>query len=199
MGFRDRLSDKRAERRLHNDRDSSCTYWWGDRPGSSVGVTNERCLVCRPEALSASAPAEQLAKRAREPQSEYDYQPQPVCDPETGSPVPCVWCSMSPQVEGYRGCCSQECLDGMTARTGVSTPARFFDGSMYGQHVDTNVSKPALERARERVEIVQDRIAVPVEAIEKIREAVAPWADFEGKPPYWVRVLTELLEGIDNA
>lgn len=196
----------REERAWHNDRDSACKYWWGDRSGSGVGVSNERCNVCRPKALSASAPAEQLVERVRElvdgeptPLSldtpEYDYQP--VRDPENNTP---------PLLRRY-------------------------DGGAYGQHVQVGDDRSLEERAQIAGTQIQagilcvppevdagaladefrtwsgapvivpqtDRVSVPVEAIEKIREAVAPWADFEGKPPYWVRVLTELLEGIDNA
>lgn len=40
---------KRTDQRLrHNDRDEACKFWWGDRSGSSVGVSQERCVVCRP-------------------------------------------------------------------------------------------------------------------------------------------------------
>lgn len=39
----------RRERQEHNDRAFNCRYWWGDRSGSLVGVTNERCLVCNPK------------------------------------------------------------------------------------------------------------------------------------------------------
>lgn len=48
MSLMKRWLAERAERRLHNDRDYACRYWWGDRNGSAVGVMNERCLVCRP-------------------------------------------------------------------------------------------------------------------------------------------------------
>ena len=43
------FAEKRARRAAHNDRDSECRYWWGDRSGSAVGVMNERCKVCRGE------------------------------------------------------------------------------------------------------------------------------------------------------
>lgn len=34
------------ERRLHNDRDFACIYWWGDRGGYDLRA--ERCLICNP-------------------------------------------------------------------------------------------------------------------------------------------------------
>lgn len=37
---------RRRERKLHNDRDYGCRYWWGDRGG--YDLANERCLICNP-------------------------------------------------------------------------------------------------------------------------------------------------------
>jgi hypothetical protein len=37
---------RRAERRLHNDRDYACHYWWGDRGGYDLRA--ERCPICNP-------------------------------------------------------------------------------------------------------------------------------------------------------
>lgn len=47
--LRARVSElERAERARHNDRDSACRFWWGDRSGSVVGAMHERCEVCNP-------------------------------------------------------------------------------------------------------------------------------------------------------
>lgn len=37
---------ERRERKLHNDRDVKCRYWWGDRGGYLL--TGERCYFCNP-------------------------------------------------------------------------------------------------------------------------------------------------------
>lgn len=37
---------KRRERRLHDDRDYACRYWWGDRGGYSL--LSVRCGICNP-------------------------------------------------------------------------------------------------------------------------------------------------------
>ena len=36
--------ETRAQKRLHNDLDFDCRYWWGDRQGS----LQARCPVCNP-------------------------------------------------------------------------------------------------------------------------------------------------------
>jgi hypothetical protein len=43
-----RLITLRPDQTGHNDRDYACHFWWGDRSGSAVGVSNERCPVCNP-------------------------------------------------------------------------------------------------------------------------------------------------------
>ena len=40
---------RRRERRLHDDRDLECRYWWGDRSGYDIhGV---KCPICNPEGV----------------------------------------------------------------------------------------------------------------------------------------------------
>lgn len=35
-----------SARRMHNDRDYDCYYWWGDRGG--YDLASQRCIVCNP-------------------------------------------------------------------------------------------------------------------------------------------------------
>jgi len=37
---------RRRERRLHNDRDYECKFWWGDRGG--YDLHSQRCPICNP-------------------------------------------------------------------------------------------------------------------------------------------------------
>lgn len=41
-----RWLERRRERRLHDDRDYDCRYWWGDRGGYDLNAV--RCLICNP-------------------------------------------------------------------------------------------------------------------------------------------------------
>lgn len=47
MGWFKKLRQEKEERQMHNDRDFDCKFWWGDRSGSTVGVMNEKCEVCK--------------------------------------------------------------------------------------------------------------------------------------------------------
>ena len=47
---------RRDDKRGHNDRDYRCKFWYGDRSGSRVGVTLERCPVCNPVPVKIEKP-----------------------------------------------------------------------------------------------------------------------------------------------
>ena len=46
-----RFLRRREVRRMHNDRDYECRYWWGDRGGYLFAA--ERCPLCNPVISSA--------------------------------------------------------------------------------------------------------------------------------------------------
>ena len=48
--------ERRRERRMHNDLDANCRFWWGDRAGS----LQARCPICAP-----SSPPPRTATRER--------------------------------------------------------------------------------------------------------------------------------------